>query len=151
VGGFWMTDANFKATLYLGNSMKTDPVTVTPILHLSNGVQYVLSPVTLEPSGTALVNINQALAKQGIAPYATLSGYVEIQYQWPWAPICAPVWDVDTVAATARSCGTWLDGREPTDANSRRHVVEAREQRNGIPGAVQRNREADQGHGAGRG
>ncbi len=97
VGGFWMTDANFRATLYLGNSVKTDPVTVMPILHLSNGVQYVLSPVTLEPSGTAVVNINQALAKQGIALYATLSGYVEIQYQWPWAAICATVWDVDTV------------------------------------------------------
>jgi hypothetical protein len=97
LGGYWMTDANFKATLYLGNSVKTDPVTVTPILHLSNGVQYTLAPVTLEPSGTAVVNINQALAKQGIAPYATLSGYVEIQYQWPWAAICATVWDVDTI------------------------------------------------------
>jgi hypothetical protein len=43
-----------------------------------------------------VVSINQALANQGIAPYATLSGYVEIQYQWPWAAICGTVWDVDT-------------------------------------------------------
>src|SRR6267142_5766360 len=38
-GGFWMTDGSFKATLYLNNTVKTDPVTATPIVHLSNGVQ----------------------------------------------------------------------------------------------------------------
>jgi hypothetical protein len=95
-GALWMTDGNFKSTLYLSNMLKEDPLTVTPVLHLANGVAYSLEPVTLDPSGTAAININQSLAKQGVAPYATLSGYVEVQYQWGWPAICASVWNVDT-------------------------------------------------------
>jgi len=92
-----MIGANFKSSLYLRNDVKTDPITVSPILYLSNGVQYTLPPVKLEPAGTAVVDINQALAAQGLAPYATLSGYVELQYQWPWGAICATVRNIDTV------------------------------------------------------
>jgi hypothetical protein len=106
-GGFWMTDGNFKATLYLNNTVKTDPVTATPIVHLSNGVQYALPPITLEPSGTAVISINQALAAQGLAPYATLSGYVEVQYQWPWAALCGTVWNVDTAHSLIFVYGLW--------------------------------------------
>jgi len=84
-----------KSSLYLTNSLKTDPLTISPILHLSNGVQYSLSPVTLQPQETAIVDINQALSKNGIAPYATLYGYAEIQYQWPWAIVCATVRNTD--------------------------------------------------------
>jgi hypothetical protein len=96
-GGLWMTDANWKASLYLKNGVKTDPITVTPVLYLSNGQRYPLSPVTLEPSGTAIVDIGQGLASHGIAPYATLYGYAEIEYQWPWAGVSASVRNVDTV------------------------------------------------------
>jgi hypothetical protein len=96
-GGLWMIDANFKSTLYLGSMLKWDPLTVTPVLHLSNGAQYTLPPVTLEPSGTAAININQALADQALAPYATLYGYMEVQYQWGWDAICGTVWNVDTL------------------------------------------------------
>ena len=70
--GYW------KAALYLKNGLKTDPITVTPVLYLSNGQRYPLPPVTLEPSGTAVVDIGQGLASVGIAPYATLCGYAEI-------------------------------------------------------------------------
>jgi len=97
VGGLWMTDANMKASLYLKNTMKTNPVVVTPSLYLSNGVRYMLSPVTLEPSGTAIVDINQSLAQQGVAPYAKLYGYAEIEYQWPWAPVSATIRNVDSL------------------------------------------------------
>src|ERR1700757_3569253 len=48
VGGLWMTDANFKSSIYLRNIVETDPVTVAPILHLSNGKQYSLPDVTVE-------------------------------------------------------------------------------------------------------
>jgi len=95
-GGLWRTDGNFKSTVYLDNMLKEDSLTVTPVLHLANGVAYTLAPVTLEPSGTAAIDINQSLAKQGVAPYATLSGYVEVQYQWGWSAICGSVWNVDT-------------------------------------------------------
>jgi hypothetical protein len=37
VGGLWMIDANFKSTVYLKSSVEIAPVTVTPILYLSNG------------------------------------------------------------------------------------------------------------------
>jgi hypothetical protein len=97
VGGLWMTSANMKSSLYLKNGLKTDPLTVTPILYLSNGVRYPLPAVTLEPSGTAIVDINQGLASQGIAPYAQLSGYAEIEYQWPWATALATIRNVDQV------------------------------------------------------
>jgi hypothetical protein len=95
VGGLWMTDANFKSSLLLKNVVKTDPVTVTPILYLSNGAKYTLANVTLEPSGTAIIDINAALQEKGIAPWATLFGYVEVQYQWPWDPLCATVQSID--------------------------------------------------------
>jgi hypothetical protein len=45
VGGLWMTDANFKSAIYIRNIVETDPITVTPILHLSNGVKYTLPKV----------------------------------------------------------------------------------------------------------
>ena len=95
VGGLWMTGPGMKSSLYLTNGLKTDPLTITPILHLSNGLQYSLSPVTLQPRETAIVDVNEALAKHGIAPYAALYGYAEIQYQWPWAIVCATVRNVD--------------------------------------------------------
>ena len=95
VGGPWMTDANFKSSIYLKNAVATDPITVTPIIYLSNGTKYALPAVALEPSGTAIIDINAGLEQQGIASYATLSGYVELQYAWPWDPICAFIRDVD--------------------------------------------------------
>jgi hypothetical protein len=97
VGDLWMTDANFKSSIYLKNVVETSAVTVTPILYLSNGVKYTLPNVTLEPAGTAIVDINAGLQSLGVASYATLSGYVEIQYNWPWEPICATIRDVDVV------------------------------------------------------
>lgn len=95
VGGLWMTDANFKSTIYLRNDVETDPITVTPILWLSNGKKFMLHDVTLEPAGVALVNINQALADQGLSYWATLTGYLEIQYTWQWDALCVIVWNVD--------------------------------------------------------
>ncbi|MGB8472554.1 MAG: hypothetical protein WCE61_00560, partial [Candidatus Acidiferrum sp.] len=96
-GGLWMTDADWKAALYLKSGLKTGPITVTPTLYLSNGQRYPLSPVTLEPSGTAIVDIGHAFESVGIAPYATLCGYAEIEYQWPWAAVSATVKNVDVV------------------------------------------------------
>jgi hypothetical protein len=96
VGGLWMIDANFKSTVYLKNDVEIAPVTVTPILYLSNGKKITLPDVTLEASGTATINVNDALNQKGMAPWATLTGYVEIQYNWPWDPLCVTVTSVDT-------------------------------------------------------
>jgi hypothetical protein len=97
VGGLWMSDANVKSSLYLKSTLKTDPLTVTPSVYLSNGQHYTFSPVTLEPSGAAIIDINQSLALQGIAPYAQLYGYAEIEYQCAWAPVTATIRNVDVL------------------------------------------------------
>lgn len=83
-GGLWMADANFRATLYLTNLLKSDSITVTPVVYLNNGTAYPLPQVLLEASGVSEVNINQALAKQGVSLYSGLTGYVEVQYKWAW-------------------------------------------------------------------
>jgi len=95
-GGPWMVDANFKSTIYLKNIVETSPITVTPVLHVSNGKRYALPAIQLEASGTATLDVNSSLQALGIAPYATLSGWVELQYRWPWAPLCAVIRNVDT-------------------------------------------------------
>jgi hypothetical protein len=96
-GGLWMTDANFKSSIYLRNSVETDPITVTPVLHLSNGSKYTLADVKVEPAGIAIIDINAGLSKLDISPVATLSGYVELQYLWGWDPFCATIRNIDTV------------------------------------------------------
>lgn len=96
-GGLWMLGPNMKSSLYLRSDLKTDALTVTPVIYLSNGVRYPLPPVTLAPTGTAIVDIGQALDAQGVAPYATLYGYVEIDYQWPWPALCATIKNVDAL------------------------------------------------------
>ena len=97
VGGPWMVDANFKSAIYIRNVVETQSVSVTPILYLSNGTKYSLPQVKLEPAGTTIVDVNAALDSLGLASYATLSGYVELQYNFPWHPICAFIRNVDTV------------------------------------------------------
>jgi hypothetical protein len=96
VGGLWMTDANMKSAIYIRNVVETDSITTTPIVYLSNGNRYVLPDVNLEPAGVAIISINDELEKQGIFSKATLSGYVELDYKWPWDPFCATVRNVDT-------------------------------------------------------
>jgi len=112
-GGLWMTDARWKAALYLKNGLKTDSIAVTPTLYLSNGQRYPLPPVTLEPSGTAIIDIGQALESVGIAPYATLCGYMEIEYQWPWAAVSATVKNVDVVNSLIYIFGLQLSRLAP--------------------------------------
>lgn len=105
VGGFWMIDANYKSTIYLKNNVETDAITVTPILYLSNGRRYSLQDLTIEPAGVATLSINQALSSLGIASWATLTGYVELSYVWPWNALCASVENVDVAHSVIFSSG----------------------------------------------
>ena len=105
VGGFWMIDANRKASIYLRNGMTTSPLTVQPSLYLSNGARYRLAAITLEASGTAVVNINDALRQKGIAPWAPLSGYVEVEYTWAWDPLCVSVTSTDPIHSVIFTSG----------------------------------------------
>ncbi len=96
VGGLWMTSPTLKSSIYIRNVVETDPITVTPILYLSNGEKYRLTDVTVEPAGIAIIGINEQLQGKGISSWATLSGYVELDYVWYWDPFCATVRNVDT-------------------------------------------------------
>jgi len=105
IGGFWMIDANSKASIYLKNGLETSAITVSPALFLSNGTRYDLAAVTLEPSATSVISINDALAKQGVAPWGILSGYVEVAYSWAWDPLCVTVTSVDAVHSVIFTSG----------------------------------------------
>ena len=105
VGGLWMTDANFKSSIQVSNVLKTAPLTITPTLYLSNGKALTLADVTLEPSGTAVISISDALAAKGLASWATLYGYVDLQYKWAWDAICATVHSVDTLHSVVFTSG----------------------------------------------
>lgn len=117
-----MTDANYKSTIYLRNDVETDPVTVTPILWLSNGKKFVLNDVKLDPAGVAVININQALADQGLSYWATLTGYVEVQYKWPWDALCVIVWNVDLSHSLIFTSG--LSPSSPVLGLSQSQIVE---------------------------
>lgn len=95
VGGPWMVDANFKSAIQIKNLVETSAVTVSPILYLSNGTKYTLAGVQLAPGGIATVDVNAAIQTLNIASLGSLSGYVELDYNWPWVPICATIRDVD--------------------------------------------------------
>ncbi len=97
VGGPWMIDANFRSVLHIRNDVRTAAITVTPVLYLSNGKSYPLLPVQLSAGGSVSLNLNDMLQQQGIAGWATLSGYVELQYQWPWDALCATIQNLDAV------------------------------------------------------
>jgi hypothetical protein len=61
--------------------------------------------VQLEPSGIATVDINAGLDSLGIAPNATLSGWVELQYNWAWVPLCAMIRDLDATHSVVFTFG----------------------------------------------
>ena len=105
IGGPWLLDPNMKSTLYLRNSMETASLKTTPILYLSNGTKITLPSVQLGPSATATVSLGDALAKQGIAPYANLRGYVELTYTSAYDPLCATIVNVDLIHSVIFSYG----------------------------------------------
>lgn len=94
-GGLWIGDSSFKSAIYLRNGLKTDKLTVTPVLYLGDGTRYALAPVTLAPEATEIVDVNQALIAHNLNPSPAISGYVELQYQWHWAALCAFIRNVD--------------------------------------------------------
>lgn len=96
VGGLWMTDKNTKSSIYLHNGLATSPLTVTPAVYLNNGTKILSTPIVLEPSGNAVVSINNILADHQIAPYAQLSGYIEVEYKWAWSALGVTIRNIDT-------------------------------------------------------
>lgn len=130
VGGPWMVDANFRSTIQIKNDVETSAVSISPILYVSSGAKYTLPDVRLDPAGVAIVDVNAALQNLGIAPSSTLSGYVELRYNWPWVPICATIRDVDTTHSLMLYYGflptapIQMPNQPPPPAGPRTSVVE---------------------------
>lgn len=75
---YWSTADGFVSTIEMKNYHVSNPLTVTPVLRLEHGGGDVaLDPVTLKPSETRRLNINQALAMRGL--YAKV-GAAEIRH-----------------------------------------------------------------------
>jgi hypothetical protein len=61
-GGLWMTGPDMRSSIRVTNNVKTSTVAVTPVVYVSNGARLTLDRVVLEPAGTAVISINDALA-----------------------------------------------------------------------------------------
>jgi hypothetical protein len=75
---YWSTEAGFISTLEMKNLRVDEPLTVTPVLYPLGGRQTELDPITLDPSETRVLNINEALAARGET--ATV-GAAELRYR----------------------------------------------------------------------
>jgi hypothetical protein len=95
VGGLWMVGPDLKASIHIGNDVATSSISATPILHVSTGRSITLPQVKLDPSGIAVISIDEALKQANIVPTTRTFGYVEIQYSWAWDAICASVKNID--------------------------------------------------------
>src|SRR5579859_3346014 len=86
-GAFWRTDAGFRATIRISNIVQTATINVTPVLFMSDGTEFVLPAVDLEPAGVATVNVNDALlhAPPDVASHLSSFGSAALRFQWPWA------------------------------------------------------------------
>jgi hypothetical protein len=62
---YWSTADGFVSTIEMKNYHVSNPLTVTPVLHLEHGGEIALEPITLKPSETRRINLNQVLAKRG--------------------------------------------------------------------------------------
>jgi len=74
---YWSTEPGFVSTIEMMNYRVDESLTITPVLYPLGGGEILLDPVTLDPSETRLLNINEALAARGET--ATV-GAAEIRY-----------------------------------------------------------------------
>ncbi len=129
-----MLDSTTKSTVYMRNSNELVPLTVTPVLYLSNGRRIALPQLVVEPGLTATISLGDALQALNIAPYAPLTGYVALEYTSSYDPVCATVVSVDAVHSTVFTYGfrptspvpmtqaALLHKPPPEDANTVRQV-----------------------------
>jgi hypothetical protein len=85
-GGLWRTDGAFQSTMMLKNILRDAPLSVTPVLYMADGTEYVLPAVQLDKAGVAVINLNTALqnAPPNIQPHVSTYGSSAIRYQWAW-------------------------------------------------------------------
>src|SRR4029077_21176221 len=100
-GGFWRTDQNFDPILRLKNVLLKQSLSVKPVLYFSDGTEYDLPVMTMEPAGVAQVNIRLALENVPATLQSHVSAYgmAGISYQWSWPAIIATIQNTDEIAS----------------------------------------------------
>jgi hypothetical protein len=71
----WRVDGNFQATLRMRNVSLLDPITVSPVLYMSDGLSYEIAPITIPAASISSININDALASAPTARSVHFSQY----------------------------------------------------------------------------
>ena len=82
-GGTWRIDHNFTSVLHLTNILITSNLTVTPKIFFADGTEFALNPVTLDPGGTAEIDIGLSIkaAPSSIAIHKSDYGMAGVAYQ----------------------------------------------------------------------
>jgi hypothetical protein len=62
---YWSVENGFVSTIEMKNYHVEEPLTITPILYPLDGPEIILTPITLKPSESRLLNINEVLASYG--------------------------------------------------------------------------------------
>ena len=61
--GLWRVDGGFVSTMQIKNGNLLHSVTVTPILYMSDGQEYALSPVHLDRTAVTTINVNKEISR----------------------------------------------------------------------------------------
>ncbi len=82
----WRTDAMFRSTVRLKNSLDTLPIDATVTLYMADGTPYALPPVHLASSSVETVDINSALAQAppAVQPHVSKFGSASVKYRFDW-------------------------------------------------------------------
>ena len=82
----WRTDATFRSTVRLKNSLETSPIDATVTLYMADGTPYVLPPVHLAKSGVGTVEVNAVLAQapRSIQEHLSSFGSASVKYRYDW-------------------------------------------------------------------
>ncbi len=81
----WRTDGGFVSKMRLKNALVTGPLEVGPVLYMSDGTEYVLTPVNVPPAGVISLNINQLLAQAppSVMTHISTFGSASLTYRHP--------------------------------------------------------------------
>jgi hypothetical protein len=98
----WRTDATFRSTVRLKNSLDTSPIDATVTLYMADGTPDVLPVVHLAKSEVQTVDVNAALAQAppSIQPHLSKYGSASVKYNHDWQGV---VLSSMSILDTARS------------------------------------------------
>jgi hypothetical protein len=76
---YWTAEPGWHTDLQLRNGLRSAPLVVTPVLRLSSGQEYSLTPVSIGPSDVVTVDVRPGAP--GLAQFETWETYFGIPIQ----------------------------------------------------------------------